>query len=68
MLKNKHQAVSQGENQLKAPGSKLIGKNPIRFQLSVSSFQLPLCEHLQEPRNDRSRTEAPFLNTRLSHQ
>jgi hypothetical protein len=38
LSKNTYRAVSQGENQLKAPGSKLIGKDPIR---SAFSFELP---------------------------
>jgi len=41
VLKNKQRAVSQGENQLKAPGSKLKGKNELTaFTLSASSFEL----------------------------
>jgi len=39
LLKNKHRTAIQGENQLKAPGSKLIGKDPIR---STFSFELPV--------------------------
>jgi hypothetical protein len=50
VLQNKHQAVSQ--DGYFAWGMRLEAQNKFRpgqpgFQLSASSFQLPLCEHLQ---------------------
>jgi hypothetical protein len=50
------------EHQLKAQGSK--EKTP-SAQLPASSFQLPLCEHLQKPHNAGSRPQAQFFNTLL---
>jgi hypothetical protein len=70
VLKNKHQAVSQGRYKLEARGLRLKAQKnqPHRqpgFQLRASSFQPIACEHLQEPHNAGSEPQARFFNTRL---
>jgi hypothetical protein len=61
VLKNKHQAVSQGimSSKLKARSSK---EKILYAHLSPSSFEL---SHLQKPHNAGSRPPAQFFNTLL---
>jgi len=65
VFKNKHQVVSQGNISLKLEARSSKEKTP-SAQLSASSFQLSLCEHLQKPHNAGSRSEARFFNTLVS--
>jgi hypothetical protein len=70
VLKNKHQAASQGRYKLEARGLRLEAQNKFRpsptgFQLQASSFQPIPCEHLQKPHNVGSRPQAQFFNILL---
>jgi hypothetical protein len=58
VLKNKHQALSQGGYWFEARGSRLkTNSDPV---IQASSFQPFSCEHLQKPHNAGSRREALF--------
>jgi hypothetical protein len=62
LFKNKHPAVSQGNISSRLQAQRK--RRPQSSQLSASSFQLSLCEHLQKPCNAGSRRKALFFNSR----
>jgi hypothetical protein len=67
VLKNKHQAVSQGRYKLEARGLRREAqKNQApSARLPASSFQPIAYEQLQESHNAGSRPQALFFNTLL---